>query len=65
MQSNQLKLLNSLAKQIKAEKKDRAAVVVTLQAARILTKAGNFTSNYSNLSRVVKASSKKSGEKAG
>jgi hypothetical protein len=50
---NQLKLLNSLAKQIKAEKKDRKSIVETLKSAKILTKTENFTSNYSNLRKVV------------
>ena len=50
---NQLKLLNSLAKQIKAEKKDRKSVVETLRLAKILTKTENFTHNYSNLRKVV------------
>ena len=50
---NQLKLLNSLAKQIKAEKKDRKSIVETLRLAKILTKTENFTHNYSNLRKVV------------
>lgn len=50
---NQIKLLTSLAKKIKAEKKDKKTVVVTLQSAKILTKSENFTGNFSNLNRLV------------
>lgn len=53
MKSNQVKLLNTLAKEIKSEKKDKAKVAATLQSAKILTKRGNFTSKFSNLNRVA------------
>ena len=53
MEANQITLLTSLAKKIKAEKKDRAKVIATLQSAKILTKSENFTANYSNLKKVV------------
>ena len=53
MEANQVKLLTSLAKKIKAEKKDRAKVLVSLQSAKILTKKENFTSHYSHLEKVV------------
>lgn len=53
MESNQIKLLASLAEKIKTEKKDKEAAILTLQSAKILTKAGNFTSNFSNLNRIV------------
>lgn len=53
MSKNQIKLLTSLAKEIKAEKKDKTKIVATLQSAKILTKNGNFTGKFSNLNRVV------------
>lgn len=53
MKSNQIKLLNSLAREIKTEKKDKARVVATLQSAKILTKQGNFTGKFSNLNRIA------------
>lgn len=53
MEANQVKLLASLAKRIKSEKKDRAKVVATLQSAKILTKNENFTGHFSNLKKVV------------
>lgn len=53
MESNQVKLLKALAKNIRTEKKDRIKVMTSLQAAKILTKQENFTATYSNLRRVV------------
>ncbi|WP_196939931.1 hypothetical protein [Sphingobacterium pedocola] len=53
METNQVKLLSSLAKKIKAEKKDKSTVIVSLQNAKILTKEGNLTGNYNNLKRIV------------
>ena len=53
MEANQVKLLGILAKNLKAQKKDKAQVIASLQSAKILTKQGNFTGTYSNLSRVV------------
>ena len=53
MESNQLKLLSSLAKAIKSEKKDKAEIIVTLQSAKILTKKENFTGHYKNLDKVI------------
>jgi len=53
MASMQIKLLTSLAKDIKSEQKDRKTAVATLQSAKILTKAGNLTSNFSHLKKVV------------
>lgn len=53
MESNQIKLLSTLAKKIKSEKKDRAKIVITLKSAKIITKDGNFTKHYSNLKKVV------------
>jgi len=51
MEKNQIKLLSSLAKEIKVEKKEKAKIFATLQSAKILTKQGNFTSKFSNLNR--------------
>lgn len=56
MENNQVKLLASLAKKIKSQKKDRNKIIVTLKSARILTKSENFTSHYSNLRKAVSAS---------
>lgn len=53
METNQVKLLTSLAKRIKSEKKDRSKVVASLQSAKILTKNENLTGHYSNLKKVV------------
>ena len=53
MEKKQIKLLTALAKKLKAEKKNRAKVVASLQAAKILTKNGNFTGHYSSLNRAV------------
>ena len=52
MMEDQVRLLKSLAKKLKSEKKDRAQAVASLQSAKILTKKENFTGHYSNLSRV-------------
>jgi len=53
MKSDQVKLLISLAKEIKTERKDKNKIVFTLQSAKILTKQGNFTRKFSNLKRVA------------
>lgn len=53
MTTTQVRLLTSLAKNIKTEQKDRKTAIATLQSARILTKSENFTSNFSNLNKVV------------
>jgi hypothetical protein len=53
MKTNQVELLIALAKEIKAEKKIKVKVEATLQSAKILTKQGNFTGKFSNLSKVV------------
>lgn len=53
MENHQVKLLKALAKSIRAEKKDRAKILTSLQSAKILTKNENFTGTYSNLKRVV------------
>lgn len=53
METNQVKLLASLAKKIKSERKERAKVIASLQSAKILTKNENFTGHYSHLKKVV------------
>ncbi len=53
MEQKQISLLTALAKKLKSKKKDKAEVVESLKAARILTKSGNFTGHYSSLKRVV------------
>ncbi len=53
METNQIKLLTSLAKKIEREKKEKSQIILTFQSAKILTKSGNFTSHYSNLKKVV------------
>lgn len=53
METNQVKLLASLAKKIKSEKKERNKVVASFQSAKILTKSENFTGHYSHLGKVV------------
>lgn len=53
MEANQIKLLKSLAREIKSEKKDKEKVVASLHSAKILTKRGNFTGKFSNLNRIA------------
>lgn len=55
METNQMKLLKSLARKVGAQRRDRAKVVASLHSAGILTKQGNFTSHYGNLKKVAKA----------
>ena len=52
MEANQLKLLMELAKKIKLEKKNREAVVASLQSAKILTKNENFPTHLKKLDKV-------------
>lgn len=56
MEANQVKLLASLAKKIKSEKKSKNSAKNTLLTAKILTKKGNLTKQYTNLKKVVVAS---------
>jgi hypothetical protein len=56
MSNSQIKLLASLAKKLKTAKRDRNEIVITLNAAGILTKKENFTTNFSNLKKVVSVS---------
>jgi hypothetical protein len=53
MEKKQIALLTALAKRLKTENKDKAKVVASLQAAKILTKNGNFTEHYKTLNKVV------------
>ena len=53
MEANQFALLSTLAKEIKAQKRDGAKVIATLKSAKILTKSGKFTSHYPNLNKAV------------
>ncbi|MGY6561574.1 MAG: hypothetical protein ACXITV_05670 [Luteibaculaceae bacterium] len=52
MEEKQIKLLKALAKKIKAKKRDRTDVLVSLQSAKILTKEENFTGHLKNLDKV-------------
>lgn len=52
MEENQIKLLSTLAKKLKSEKKDRSKAIESLQSAKILTRNENFTGRYKNLDKV-------------
>lgn len=52
MEQDQIKLLHKLAKELKAQTKDRRSVVASLQSAKILTKNENFTSHLKHLEKV-------------
>lgn len=52
MEEKQMRLLNALAKKIKSRKRERSIVIVSLQAANILTKEENFTGHLKNLDKV-------------
>ena len=54
MHTNQLQLLDKLAKSIKAEKKDPVQAIATLKKAKILNNNGQFTKNYKHLEILVK-----------
>gem|GEM_PF-3451224 len=51
-EKKQLKLLKDLAKKIKAQKKEKTGIVASLQSAKILTRAENFTGHLKNLDKV-------------
>ncbi|WP_157761378.1 hypothetical protein [Chryseobacterium camelliae] len=53
METDQIKLLKALAKNIKTKKKDRAKVMISLQSAKILNKNEDFTRAYGNLQRFI------------
>ena len=56
MISKQIKLLKILAKKIRTEKKDSVKVVASLQSAKILTKKGDFTTQYNLLNEIFSIS---------
>jgi len=51
--SNQAKLLLDLARKIRKQPKSKAQAIQTLTAAKILTKNGNLTVQYSNLGKAI------------
>lgn len=53
MEKKQIELLTALAKKLNTESKDKAKVVASLQAAKILAKNGDFTEHYRSLRKVV------------
>lgn len=53
MEQKQISLLRALVKKLKSEKRDKAEAIESLQAAKILTKSGNFTGHYSSLGSVL------------
>ncbi len=53
MSTNQTDLLLKLVKKLKSEKKDFDSALLSLQRAKILTKNGNFSKQYSNLNRII------------
>jgi hypothetical protein len=57
MITDQVKLLKNLAKEIRNEEQSKTKVLASLQSAKIFDTNGNFTKNFSNLSRVVFSSS--------
>ena len=48
MYTEQIKLLHSLAKEIKDEKKVKQKIIRSLKEAKILTKSGKLTSKFGN-----------------
>lgn len=54
METNQIKLLKDLARNIKAEKRNKASIITSLQSAKILTKNENFTGHLKMLDRLFK-----------
>lgn len=56
MQINQVKLLTTLAKEIKAREKSKSDIIETLHSAKIITRGENFTEHFSNLAKVVAVS---------
>lgn len=51
--TDQIKLLNALARKIKSEEKTKAQSLQTLVSAGILTKSGNFSTQYGNLGKII------------
>jgi hypothetical protein len=54
MESKQIKLLISLAKKLKEEKRDIKDILNTFVSAGILTKNGSYTKNYQGLKSMEK-----------
>ena len=52
--TDQIKLLNNLAKKISSAKKTKKQSMETLINAKILNKNGQLTSNYANLNKLNK-----------
>lgn len=55
MDSKQIKLMTSLAKKLRAEKRDTKQILNTFVSAGILTNNGNYTKNYAGLKKREKA----------
>jgi hypothetical protein len=53
MGNDQVKLLTNLAKKIKSRPQNKARIIFTLTSAKIITKNGNLTDHYSNLSKAI------------
>ena len=54
--TDQIKLLNNLAKKIKAQEETKQQAVATLASAGILNKKGKLTTHYPNLARLIEKS---------
>jgi hypothetical protein len=52
MESKQIKLMTSLVKRLRSEKRNTTQIMNTFVAAGILTKSGNYTKNYPVLKEV-------------
>lgn len=55
-ETDDIKLLKSLAEEIKAEERTKDEALASLQGAGILTKKGNFTKNFKELKKVAVSS---------
>lgn len=56
MDKKQLKLMISLAKKLREEKRDTKEILTSFVSAGILTSHGNYTKNFSELKKIEKAS---------
>jgi hypothetical protein len=54
MNSKQIKLMTSLAKKLRTEKRNTTQIISTFVAAGILTKNGSYTKNYPTLKEMDK-----------
>ncbi len=59
MENTQAKLLISLAKRLKTEKKDKLKAKASLMSAGILDNKGRFTKHYTNLEKAIETSTAK------